>query len=142
MSLSGVQTALRAGLFSLLKADGVLSGLLGPDRIFETPPRADAFPYLVLESMETRPLLTEIGEGMVHSLALSVFSRKLSRDEAAQAVGRAAEVLMAGPVSLTGKQACETSPIKRACSAAKLRRWAGGNRAIEFFKGGPPRPLT
>jgi hypothetical protein len=102
MSFSGVQTALRAGLFSLLKADGVLSGLLGPDRIFETPPRADAFPYLVLESFETRPLLTEIGEGMVHSLALSVFSRKLSRDEAAEAAGRAAEVLMIGPVSLTG----------------------------------------
>lgn len=104
MSFSGVQTALRAGLFSLLKADGVLSGLLGPDRIFETPPRADAFPYLVLESVETRPLLTEIGEGMVHSLALSVFSRKLSRDEAAQAAGRAAEVLMTGPVSLTGNR--------------------------------------
>ncbi|WP_428526952.1 DUF3168 domain-containing protein [Roseibium sp.] len=102
MSLSDVQTALRAGLFSLLNADGVLSGLLGPDRIFETPPRADAFPFLVLESVETRPLLTEIGEGMVHSLALSVFSRKLSRDEAAQAAGRAAEVLMTGPVSLNG----------------------------------------
>ncbi|WP_420338228.1 DUF3168 domain-containing protein [Roseibium sp.] len=102
MSLSDVQTALRAGLFSLLKADGVLSGLLGPDRIFETPPRADTFPYLVLESVETRPLLTEMGEGMVHSLDLSVFSRKLSRDEAAQAAGRAAEVLMTGPVSLTG----------------------------------------
>ncbi|MBO9424408.1 DUF3168 domain-containing protein [Labrenzia sp. R4_1] len=102
MSLSDVQSALRAGLFSLLKADGVLSGLLGPDRIFETPPRADAFPYLVLESVETRPLLTEIGEGMVHSLALSVFSRKLSRDEAVQAAGRAAEVLMIGPLSLTG----------------------------------------
>ena len=39
---------------------------------------------------------------MVHSLALSVFSRKLSRDEAAQAAGRAAEVLMTGPVPLTG----------------------------------------
>ena len=104
MSLSDVQTALRAGLFSLLRADGVLSSLLGPDRIFETPPRADAFPYLVLESVDTRPLLSEIGEGMVHSLVLSVVSRKLSRDEAAQAAVRAAEILMTGPVSLTGNR--------------------------------------
>lgn len=133
MSLSGVQTALRAGLFSLLKADGVLSGLLGPDRIFETPPRADAFPYLVLESMETRPLLTEIGEGMVHTLALSVFSRKLSRDEAAQAAGRAAEVLMTGPVSLTGNRLVNltlTSVLSRKLRGGRGYRASSSLRAV------------
>ncbi|QDG78422.1 DUF3168 domain-containing protein [Labrenzia sp. PHM005] len=102
MSLADVQTAVRAGFFSLLAADGVLQNLLGSDRIFETPPRAEAFPYLVLEALETRPLLAEIGEGAVHALSLSVFSRERSRDEAASAAGRAAEVLMNGPIALAG----------------------------------------
>jgi|GEM_PF-7089063 len=102
MSLSDVQTALRAGLFSLLQADGVLTGILGSGRICETPPRGGPFPYLLLETVETRPLLSEIGEGLVHSLSLSVFSRGLSRDEAVQAAGRAVEVLMTGPVPLAG----------------------------------------
>jgi hypothetical protein len=102
MSLADVQTALRAGFFSLLQSDGVLQNLLGSDRVFEAPPRAEAFPYLVLETMETRPLLAEIGDGAVHALGLSVFSRGRSRDEAAEAAGRAVEVLMSGPVTLTG----------------------------------------
>ncbi len=120
MSLADVQTALRAGFFSLLQSDGVLQNLLGSDRVFEAPPRAEAFPYLVLETMETRPLLAEIGDGAVHALGLSVFSRGRSRDEAAEAAGRAVEVLMSGPV--------RSAPRVRLCGAVAPGGRAGRGR--------------
>ncbi|GAA0784154.1 DUF3168 domain-containing protein [Roseibium denhamense] len=102
MSLQNVQTALREALFSVLEGDGTLSGLIGSGGIFDAVPRAQAFPYLVLEVLETKPLLAEIADGAVHELVLSVFSRGPSRDEAADAAGRAADILMHGPVTLSG----------------------------------------
>lgn len=102
MSLADLHVAVRAGLFSLLSADSTLAALIGPDRIYDVPPRGDAYPYLVLESIESRPLLAEIGDGAIHDLVLSVYSRGPSRDEAATAAGRAAEVLMAGPIPVSG----------------------------------------
>ncbi len=102
MSLSDVQTALRSGFFFLLQSDGVLQSLLGVNRIFEIPPRGQVFPYLTLEGIESRPLLAEIGEGAIHALTMSVFSREFSRDEAAQSAWRAVDVLMNGSVALDG----------------------------------------
>lgn len=102
MTLTDLHVAVRSGLVSLLLADGTLDALIGPGRIFDVPPRGQVFPYLVLESIETRPLLADMADGAVHDLVLSVYSRGPSRDEAAAAAGRATDVLMSGPVSLAG----------------------------------------
>ena len=102
MSVQEVQTALRSGLFLMLTDDLTLEGLLGAGRVFEAPPRGQSYPYLVLDAVESRPLLAELQFGAVHDLTLSVFSQNQSRDEAAQAAGRAADVLMTGPIVMTG----------------------------------------
>lgn len=102
MSVFEIQTLLRSALFSVLTADLTLETILGAGRIFDAPPRGQSYPYLVLETVESRPLLSEPGLGLVHDLTLSAFSRDRSRDEAAHAASRSAEVLMNGPVSLTG----------------------------------------
>ena len=100
MSVATVQTELRGAVFTLLAADATLETLLGPGRLFDAAPRGQNYPYLVLEAVESRPLLADFAHGAVHDLTLTVFSRAESRDEAAEAAGRAAEILGFGPVVL------------------------------------------
>ncbi|MEP3049676.1 MAG: DUF3168 domain-containing protein [Roseibium sp.] len=97
-----IQILLRSALFSVLSADLTLEFLLGTGRIFDTPPRGQSYPYLVLDTLESRPLLADPGLGLIHDLTLSAFSREQSRDQAVHAASRSAEVLMNGPVPLTG----------------------------------------
>jgi len=102
MSGAQLQSVLRAGLFTCLEQDGTLTGLLGGSRLYDTPPRGQAAPHLVLQSVESRPLLADPQDGFVHDLTLSVFTRNASRDLAVEAAGRAAETLLHGPVTITG----------------------------------------
>lgn len=102
MSLETAQTALRAGFFACLSADGTLTGLLGGARFYDAPERGAADPYLVLGPVDSRPLLSGPDEGLVHDLELTVFSKAESRDTAAASAGRAAEALLHGPVALSG----------------------------------------
>lgn len=94
--------ALRAGLFSRLAADSALTVLIGANRIFDAAPRAQAFPYLVLASLGSRPLLSRIEEGEEHDLVLAAFSRAPGRDQALSAVLRAVSVLVEDPPALDG----------------------------------------
>lgn len=100
--MSPAQTALRAGLFQALAADSELESLLGPGRLFDAAPRSQAFPYLVLETLESAPLLSLPEEGLVHELRLAVLSREPSRDQAIATAERAREVLTYGAISLSG----------------------------------------
>ena len=102
MTSSSAQTALRAGLFQALDADSVLEGLLGAGRLFDVVPHAQAFPYLVLETLESTPLLSDPEEGLEHLLSLAVFSRASGRGEASQAAERARDVLLNGGIAFDG----------------------------------------
>ncbi|MTH95853.1 DUF3168 domain-containing protein [Roseibium sp. RKSG952] len=102
MSFQQAQTALRKGLFACLAADGTLTGLLGAGRLFDLAPRGQSLPYLVLRAVDTKPLLSLAEDGLEHALKLAVFSRAPNRDEAAEAAGRAADVLIHGPVPIAG----------------------------------------
>ncbi|WP_150522955.1 DUF3168 domain-containing protein [Roseibium sediminis] len=96
------QTSLRSGLFQCLEADGTLTGLLGGSRLFDGVPRAQAMPFLVLQDLESKPVLSDPEDGFVHDLTLSVYSRGESRDEAVAIAERACETLIHGPVQLSG----------------------------------------
>ncbi|MEJ8473954.1 DUF3168 domain-containing protein [Roseibium algae] len=96
------QLALRKALFTRLSGDATLSGLIGSGRIFDVPPRGQAFPYLVLEALGSRPLLSEPNEGRVHGLRLAVLSRKPSRDEALSVIERISLLVMETPLTLSG----------------------------------------
>lgn len=102
MTTISAQTALRAGLFQVLAADNELTGLLGTGRLFDAAPRGQAFPYLVLDSLDSAPLLSTPEEGLVHELKLAVYSREPSRDEAVQAAERARDILGYGAITLAG----------------------------------------
>ncbi|GGB50984.1 hypothetical protein GCM10011316_23810 [Roseibium aquae] len=102
MSGASLQSALRAGLFACLAQDGTLTGLLGGTHLYDTPPRGQDAPHLVLQTAETRPLLADPQDGFIHDLMLSVFTRGASRDLAVHVAHRAAETLMHGPVTVAG----------------------------------------
>lgn len=102
MSASSARTALRSALFSRLSADAVLSGLMGMGRIFEVPPRGQAFPFLLLESESARPLLTTAEEGLIHELRLAVYDRGVCAELVQQITAQVTELIMATPLSLTG----------------------------------------
>ncbi|MBS8258745.1 DUF3168 domain-containing protein [Roseibium polysiphoniae] len=96
------QLALRGALFSRLAADATLTDLVGAGRIFDAPPRGQAFPFLVLETLGARPLLNLPEEGLVHDLRLAALSRKASRDEALAIIQRASVLLMEPDLHLSG----------------------------------------
>ncbi|TWI89377.1 uncharacterized protein DUF3168 [Roseibium hamelinense] len=102
MSLQSAQGALRKGLFACLAGDATLAGILGGGRLFDQAPRGQSFPYLLLQLVDSKPLLALAEEGLEHGLRLSVFSRNPNRDQAAEAAGRAADVLIHGPVPIDG----------------------------------------
>jgi hypothetical protein len=96
------QLALRAALFERLSGDTALTALIGAGRIFDAPPRGQAFPFLVLETLGSRPLLSAPEEGLAHDLRLVALSRAPSRDEALQIAERAAALAIDPPLVLTG----------------------------------------
>lgn len=133
MSVFEIQTRLRSALFAVLAVDSTLETILGPGRIFDGAPRGQAFPYLVLETLESRPLLTDLSLGAVHDLALTVFSRGQSRDEAAQAASRAGEVLVAGPVAVSGHRVVNltlTNVVSRRLRDGRGYRASSALRAV------------
>lgn len=101
--MSHAALALRDGLFARLSADEILTGLIGENRIFDAAPRAQDFPYLVLASLGSKPLLGLPEEGEIHELVLAVFSRASGRDEALKAAQRGALILSETPPVLTGQ---------------------------------------
>ena len=102
LSAASVQAALRGGVFQCLASDGTLTGLLGGERIFDGVPRAQAMPYLVLQDMDSKPVLADPEDGLVHDFTLSVYSRGESRDEAVILAERASETMLHGPVNVSG----------------------------------------
>ena len=91
--MTDASLALRGAVFALLSGDAALVGLTGAGRIHDGAPRGAPFPHLVIGAIESRPLLDLPEEGEEHRLAISVFSRAASRDEASAVLSRAVTLL-------------------------------------------------
>ncbi len=96
------QLALRKALFMTLSADTGLTALMGAGRIFDSPGRGQAFPYLVLETLGAEPLLSHPDEGLAHDIRLVALSRSPSRDEALTILERVTDALMTTPPEPSG----------------------------------------
>lgn len=93
--MSDAATALQRALYETLAADDALTALIGAGRVYDTPPRGAAFPFLALDASETRPL-AGADEASEHRLAVHVWSRHGGKTEvlaALDAVGRAVRSL-------------------------------------------------
>ena len=68
--MSGHENALQKALIAHLRTDATLKALLGdPARIWDQAPRGAAYPHLLIERSESRPVAAE-GCGFEHSLTL------------------------------------------------------------------------
>ena len=80
--MSGHENALQKALIAHLRADDALKALLGdPARIWDQAPRGAAYPHLLIERSESRPVAAE-GCGVEHSLTLRCSSRFEGVEEA------------------------------------------------------------
>lgn len=80
--MSDHEGALQKALIAHLRADAGVSALLGdPARIWDGPPRAAAYPHLVVGRSESRPVAAD-GCGIEHGLTLRCASRFDGLEEA------------------------------------------------------------
>jgi len=80
----GYALALQKGVVSALKANAVVSGLVGP-RVYDEPPQTPVFPYIRFGNIEPRPLRTDCGSAASVAFGIEAHSRPTSgRVEATQ----------------------------------------------------------
>ena len=77
------ERALQGAIFARLRGDPALSALLGdPVRVYDEPPADPVYPYLTLARSEAKPWGGTEGEGVEHTLTLSVVSHFGGAEEA------------------------------------------------------------
>lgn len=97
-----IALALRSAVGAALLADADLATLLGGPRIYDTPPRAASFPYVVLgETAETDWSSGDEPGGEIR-LTLHVWSRAAGGREAWSILGELMQRLHDAPLTLDG----------------------------------------
>ncbi len=80
--MSAHELALQKALIAHLKADAVVTALLGePARIWDAAPKDAAFPHLLIGRCESRPVGAD-GGGVEQAVTLTVVSRFRGTEEA------------------------------------------------------------
>jgi hypothetical protein len=117
--MSTAPAALRAAIHAALVADGALVALLGGANIYDTPPRAAAFPYVTLG--EARLSETSAEGDLEHLVTLHAWSRQGGHKEAHAIAGALLNALDDAPLALAGHRL-----VNLRLSVADIRREADG----------------
>jgi len=92
--------ALQAALVTALRTDTALLALLGPDGVFDAPPRDRPAPYVVIERHDMRQNDTDAVPGQEHRVLLHCWagqpSRRAALDIAARVVAAGTGIAPAG----------------------------------------------
>jgi hypothetical protein len=92
--------ALRAAIHDALIADVPLTALLGGARIYDEPPAAAAFPYVMLGEARVADFSTGSEPGEEHQLTLHAFSRQGGHRQAHLIAGALLQALDDAPLTL------------------------------------------
>jgi hypothetical protein len=100
MSTSAI--ALRTAIYDTLSADAALFALLGAGRIYDTPPREAAPPYVTLGEMRLSNMSGDGGATIEHQLTLHAWSQQGGHKEAHAIAGALLAALDDTPLALGG----------------------------------------
>jgi len=96
--------ALQQAVFAELVASEAIQDAFGdPPRVFDAPPRAAAFPYLVIGEDRESDWSTATEAGSEHALALSVWSRAGGLKELKLAADAVRDALDGAALAVTGQ---------------------------------------
>lgn len=91
---------LQKSIYAALADNGPLTAVLGAERIFDAPPQAAAFPYVVIDQMQVRDWSTGTERGAEHVLMLHVWSRNEGKREIYEIADATREALDGAELSL------------------------------------------
>ena len=92
--------ALRAAIHDALIADVSLAALLGGARIYDEPPAAAAFPYVMLGEARVADFSTGSEPGQEHQITLHAYSRQGGHRQAHLIAGALLQALDDAPLTL------------------------------------------
>jgi hypothetical protein len=72
---------LQKSVYAALAENAPLAAVLGAERIYDAPPQAAAFPFVVIDQMQIRDWSTATEDGAEHVLMLHVWSRNEGKSE-------------------------------------------------------------
>jgi hypothetical protein len=113
--------ALRTAIHDALSADATLLALLGAGRIYDTPPREVALPYLTLGEMRLSDISGDGGATLEHQLTLHAWSQQGGHKEAHAIAGALLAALDDAPLALSGHRL-----VQLRFSLADIRREKDG----------------
>lgn len=94
--------ALRAAIYDALNADAALTSALGNARIYDTPPRDAAFPFVTLGEMRIADVSGDGAATQEHQLTLHAWSRQGGHKEAHVIAGALLAALDDAPLTCAG----------------------------------------
>ena len=86
--------ALQGGLVAALRADAVLTGLIGADAVFDAPPKGKSAPYVLIARHDLLPRDGDDTPGYEHRLLLHAWASGSSRKAVLAIVDRVVEVAL------------------------------------------------
>jgi hypothetical protein len=96
--------ALQQAVFAALCASDDIKDLVDdPPRIFDTPPRGAAFPYIVIGDDTESDWSTATEDGSEHALAIHIWSRADGHKEAKLVADTVRDALDGAALSVTGQ---------------------------------------
>ncbi len=95
-------SALQRAVIDHLRADAVLTGLLGGQKVYDTAPRREPPPYITFGDMETTAWDTFAARGHQHRFTLHVWTSHQGRKQAFDILHRLDELLDETPLTLAG----------------------------------------
>jgi hypothetical protein len=96
--------ALQQAIFATLCASDEIKDVVGdPPRVFDTPPRGTAFPYIVIGDDTESDWSTATEDGSEHAIVIHVWSRADGRKEAKLVADAVRDTLDGAELSVTGQ---------------------------------------
>lgn len=92
---------IQAALVSAWKADPQLALLIGPDAVFDSPPRDKTPPYVTILRHDAAPRDGDETPGLVHRLVIHCWADQPSRRSALEIAHWIERIASAGPLTLT-----------------------------------------
>jgi hypothetical protein len=99
-AMPSATAALRAAIQEALVADAGLTSLLGGARVYDEPPAASAYPYVMLGEARTTDFSTGSEPGEEHQLTLHAYSRQGGHRQAHLIAGALLQALEDAPLPL------------------------------------------
>lgn len=100
--MPAASVALRAAMFDALTANSAVTAALGGARVYDTPPRDAAFPYVTLGDARIVDASCDAGATQEHQLTLHAWSRQGGHKEAHIIAGALLAALDDAPLAPIG----------------------------------------